>query len=176
MQVSLDAEQWTVHDDTSLLEVLAQVSNKARGRGRIVTSLKIGGRTHTDRDLVPALLARTGKDTGPIEALSSATTDILLGAKDAVTKFGTHLKTEGEAMVRVMRSGAINMCSLDSWLGQLAEYIEITERAHAQQVPGFQLQSLVPWVEQLIEARAIPDPVRMADILEYELVPRIQPS
>src|SRR3954447_6094218 len=73
MHVSLDAEQWAVSDDTSLLEVLAQVSNKAQDRRRIVTSLKIGGRAHSDRDLVPALLARTARESGPVEALSSAT-------------------------------------------------------------------------------------------------------
>lgn len=174
MQVSLDSEQWTVHDNTSLMEVLAQVSDKAQGRRRIVTSLKIGGRLHTDRDLVPALLARTGKDTGPVEATSSATTDILLGAKEAVTRFGILLQSEGLAMVHAMRSGTINMSSLDSWLGRLADYIEFTERAQAHKVPGFHAESLVPWVEQLLEARAIPDLVRMADVLEYELVPRIQ--
>lgn len=174
MQVSLDSEQWTVHDDTSLMEVLAQVSNKAQGRRRIVTSLKIGGRLYTDRDLVPAVLARTGKDTGSVEATSSATTDILLGAKETVAQFGDLLQTEGRAMAHAMRSGTINIASLDSWLGQLADYIEITERAQAHRVPGFHAESLVPWVEQLIEARMIPDLVRMADVLEYELVPRIQ--
>ncbi len=174
MQISLDAEHWTVQDDLSVLEVLAQVSNKARGKGRIVTSLKIGGRYHSDRDLVPAFLARACKDAGPIEARSSATADILLDARASISKFGDMLKQEGEAMARVLRSDAINMPALDGWLGQLAEYMEITERAHAQHVPGFQTESLVPWVEQFIQARAVPDVVRMADILEYELVPRIQ--
>lgn len=174
MHVSLDSEQWMVRDDTSLLEVLAEISNKARGRGHIVTSLKIGGRPHTDRDLVPSLLARTAKDSGPVEAVSSATTDILLGAMEAITKFGALLKTEGEALAHMMRNGTVNMPSVDKWLGQLAEYMEITERAHEQRVPGFHRESLGLWVEQLIEARAIRDLVRMADILEYELVPRIQ--
>ncbi|HJT18921.1 MAG TPA: hypothetical protein VJ746_00530 [Nitrospira sp.] len=174
MQVSLDAEQWTVHDDVSLLEILAQISNRARDKGRIVTALTIGGRKHTDRDLVPGLLARTGKETGPVEAISSNTTDILLNAKDAVSRFGELLKTEGESMARQMRSGTVDLSSLDGWLGQLAEYMEITERAHAQHVPGYPSESLVPWVEQFIEARAIPDFVRMADLLEYEVVPRFR--
>jgi hypothetical protein len=174
MRVSLNTEQWTVRDDTSLLEVLADISNKARGRGHIVTALKIGGRPHTDRDLIPSLLARAAKDSGPVEALSSATTDILLGAKEAVTKFGDHLKTEAATLTRLMRSGTVNMASVDQWLGQLAEYMEITERAQAQQVPGFHQDSLGHWVEQLIDARAIRDLVRMADVLEYELIPRIR--
>jgi hypothetical protein len=173
MHVSLDAEQWAVSDDTSLLEVLAQVSNKAQDRRRIVTSLKIGGRAHSDRDLVPALLARTARESGPVEALSSATTDILSGARPAVMQFGGLLKSEGQALATVLRSGTVNMASVDQWLGQLADYIEITERAQAQHVPGFPLESLAPWVEQFIEARATPDCVRMADLLDYELVPRL---
>src|SRR4051812_18787106 len=118
MRVSLNTEQWTVRDDTSLLEVLADISNRARGRGHIVTALKIGGHAQTDRDLIPSLLARTAKDSGPVEALSCATTDILLGAKEAVTKFGEHLKTEAATLARLLRSGTVNMASVDQWLGQ----------------------------------------------------------
>lgn len=174
MQISLDAERWTVQDDVSLLEALAQVSDKARDRGRIVTSLKIGGRPCTDRELVPELLARTGRDAGSIEASSVSTANIILGAKDAIGEFGEQLKREGASLVELMRSGAINLASVDGWLGNLAEYMEITERAARQLVPGFCQDSLVPWVGQFIEARKIPDIVSMADLLEYELLPRMR--
>ncbi len=123
---------------------------------------------------MPDLLARTGKETGPVEAISSNTADILLSAKDAVLRFGEQLKTEGESMARRLRDGSVNLSSLDGWLGQLAEYMEITERAQAQHVPGFSTESLVPWVEQFMQARAIPDVVCMADLLEYEIVPRLR--
>lgn len=176
MQISLDAERWTVQDDVTLLEALAQVSDKARDKGRVVTSLKIGGRPCTDRELVPELLARAGGETGPIEARSVSTVDIILGAKDVIGEFGEVLKREGASMVEFMRSGAINLASVDSWLGNLAEYIEITEQAARQLVPGFCQDSLVPWVGQFIEARNIPDIVSMADLLQYELLPRIRRS
>jgi hypothetical protein len=176
MQISLDAERWTVGDGTTLLEALAQVSNKARGRGRIVTTLKIGGRLCTDRDLLPEFLARTAREAGSIEAVSTATADILAGAKDTISQFGLLLRREGESMVRHLRTGTAQLSALDTWLGQLAEYMEITERAAEQGVPGFGRDTLVPWAEQLVDARRVPDTVRMADVLEYEILPRISRS
>ena len=73
-----------------------------------------------------------------------------------------------------MRSGTIRLSSLDCWLGKLAEYIEIVERSIEMRIPGIPHDSLVPWTEQFIEAQGIPDIVRMADLLEYELLPRIR--
>jgi hypothetical protein len=173
MEISLDNEQWTVRDDTSLIEALAQLSEKSRGKGRIVTSLRIGGRLCTDRDLVPEFLACSGEETGPVEAISTSAADILLKAQDTIEQFGKLLKHEGETMVLLMRSGTIKLSSLDCWLGKLAEYIEIVERSIEMRIPGIPHDSLVPWTEQFIEARGIPDMVRMADLLEYELLPRI---
>jgi hypothetical protein len=176
MQVSLDAEQWMVRDDVSLLEALAQVSDKARAKGRIVTSLKVGGQYCTDRDLVPKFLSRTGSEAGTIEATSASTGDILMGAKESIDKFGAILRQEGEALAAIMRGGAINMSSVDHWLGQLADYLEITERVAQQRLPGYSSDSLVPWVRLFVEARNVPDIVSMADLLEYELLPRIRRS
>ncbi|HEU4685405.1 MAG TPA: hypothetical protein VFS39_12950 [Nitrospira sp.] len=173
MQVTLDSEHWTVGDDLSLLEVLAQVSDKARGRGRIVTELKIGGRIHTDRDLIPSLLARKGKDAGSVEAVSSTTADLLSGAKDAVSQYGAQLKAEGGRITQVLRTGALALSDLDQWLGQLADYMEITERGAAHRIPGFHSAGLSAWVEHLMDARTHRDCVRMADLLEYELLPRL---
>ncbi len=175
MEISLDNEQWTVRDDISLIEALAQLSEKSRGKGRIVTSLRIGGRLCTDRDLVPEFLACSVEETGPIEASSTSAADILLKAQGTIEQFGKLLKHEGETMVLLMRSGTIRLCSLDCWLGKLAEYIEIVERSIEMRIPRIPHDSLVPWTEQFIEARGIPDIVRMADLLEYELLPRIRP-
>ena len=174
MEISLDDEQWTVRDDTSLIEALAQLSEKSRGKGRIVTSLRIGGRLCTDRDLIPEFLACSVEEAGPVEASSTSAADILLKAQGTIEQFGKLLKDEGDTMVLLMRSGTIRLCSLDCWLGKLAEYIEIVERSIEMRIPGIPHDSLVPWTEQFIEARGIPDIVRMADLLEYELLPRIR--
>ena len=94
MEISLDDEQWTVRDDIFLIEALAQLSEKSRGKGRIVTSLRIGGRLCTDRDLVPEFLACSGEETGSVEASSTSAADILLKAQDTIEQFGKLLKHE----------------------------------------------------------------------------------
>ncbi len=51
MHITLDQEQWQLPDETSVMEVLAAISDKARAQNRIVTSLTIGGKAINDRDL-----------------------------------------------------------------------------------------------------------------------------
>ncbi len=88
MEILLEDEQGTVRDDTSLIEALAQLSEKSRGKRRIVTSLRIGGRLCTDRDLVPEFLACSVEETGPIEASSTSAAHILLKAQGTIEQFG----------------------------------------------------------------------------------------
>jgi hypothetical protein len=61
--------------------------------------------------------------------------------------------------------------SLDRWFGQLADYVELLQ-AGAQSSPAKgDLQTVSFWIQELLEARSIQDPVRIADILEFETIP-----
>ena len=64
MRITLDHDQWDVSDDRPVSEVLTQVSDRAHAQHRIVTSLKLGGRPITDRDLQPTLLNKLLNEVG----------------------------------------------------------------------------------------------------------------
>jgi hypothetical protein len=64
MHITLDGEQWQLPDDTSLMNALAFLSDKAHAQHRIVTSLTVGGRSINDRDLDPVLFESTGTRCG----------------------------------------------------------------------------------------------------------------
>ena len=51
MHITLDEEQWQVSDESSLMEILATISDRAQAQHRMVTSLTIGGKAISDRDL-----------------------------------------------------------------------------------------------------------------------------
>ena len=67
--------------------------------------------------------------------------------------------------------GEERLASLDAWLGKLADYIELVESGR-RTAPSS--KALTPWVQELLEARAERDVVRLADLLEYELIPRLE--
>jgi hypothetical protein len=61
--------------------------------------------------------------------------------------------------------------ALDRWFGQLADYVECLQAAGQGRQAGGDLQAFSSWIQELLDARSIQDPVRVADILEFEILP-----
>lgn len=171
MRITLDQDQWDVSDDQLVSEVLTEVSDRAYAKHRLVTSLKLGGHPITDRDIQPLLLNKLLKEVGPIEASSQNIPEIMRCAAPTITRFATTLKTEAQGFLLPLRVNGVIPSSLDRWFGQLADYVELLQ-AGAQSSPAKGDVQTVPfWIQELLEARSIQDPVRIADILEFEAIP-----
>ncbi|TKB92018.1 MAG: hypothetical protein E8D41_09050 [Nitrospira sp.] len=173
MRITLDQDQWDVSDDQLVGEVLAQVSDRAHARHRLVTSLKLGGRLITDRDLQPMLLGMLLKEVGSIDACSQDIPQIMTNATPTITRFSSTLKAEAQGFLTPLRMNGIIPSALDRWFGQLADYMELLQVAGPSSQAGDDLQALSPWIQDLLDARSIQDPVRIADILEFEILPRL---
>ncbi|MEW6248552.1 MAG: hypothetical protein AB1555_17860 [Nitrospirota bacterium] len=173
MQVILDEERWEIEDGASLMEVLAQVSERTKAKQRIVTGLEIEGRRMTDRDLTPAFLARAAREVGNVRATSQTALEILAGAQASIERFGSLLKTEGRRLVIALREGQGALAPVDTWLGQLADYLEVAEVASHNRSSLAGREALASVLADVMEARAAGDTVRLADLVEYELLPNL---
>lgn len=173
MDIILDEERWQLPDDTSLMEALAQISDKAERKGCFVTSLRIGGRPVTDRDLHPSFLAQNGSKAPTIEAISRSFRSIMSDAAGTMRLFSAQLKRDGEALIAPLRAGRTGFAAVDAWLGRLADYVEIQEAGRAQGLSDGGTTPAVPWIRELVDARHAADSVRLADILEYEFLPTL---
>jgi hypothetical protein len=174
MRVTLDQEQWEVGAGVTLGEVLADVSDRANKRSRIVTALAVDQRPITDRDLDATLLAQPTARFTHLTASSQSMHDIMQSARPSLQRYANEVRTEGSALIEAFRIGRQQIDRLDLWLGKLADYIELMEsaaREPAEVVPG---RTLIPWVQELLEARDVRDTVRIADLLEYEVLPRLE--
>ena len=176
MRITLDQDQWDVSDDQPVSEVLTQVSDRAFARHRLVTSLKLGGRPITDRDLQPTLLRKLLKEVGPIDACSQNIPEVMTNAAPSITRFASTLKAEAQGFLTPLRTSGIIPSALDRWFGQLADYVELLQAAAQSSPAKSELQAFSSWIQELVDARSIQDPVRMADILEFEVLPYLTPS
>jgi hypothetical protein len=95
----------------------------------------------------------------------------MTNATPTITRFSSTLRAQAQGFLTPLRMNGIIPSSLDRWFGQLADYMELLQVAG----PGSQadLQALSPWIQDLLDARSIQDPVRIADILEFEILPRL---
>jgi hypothetical protein len=173
MRITLDQDQWDVSDDQLVCEVLAQVSDRAHARHRLVTSLKLGGRLITDRDLQPMLLGKLLKEVGSVDACSQDIPEIMTNATPTIARFSLTLKAEAQGFLTPLRMNGIIPSALDRWFGQLADYMEHLQVAGPGSQADDDLKALSPWIQDLLDARSIQDPVRIADILEFEILPRM---
>lgn len=174
MLVQLDEETWEVSDTVRLEEVLANLSDRAQAQGRLVTQLLVGNQPMTDRELVPPTLARVASSFGRIEAKSERMDSILQHSAETAKKFGQQIRLQGQQLVEDFRQGKSVMRQLDQWFGQIADYLEWLKTQ--QPTSGSQpeaLQDLSYWVNELMNARQNLDDVRVADVLEYEVIPRL---
>ncbi len=173
MHITLDGEQLQLPDDTSMMNALAALSDRAHAQHRIVTSLTIGGKTISDRDLTPPFLNQQARDVGAMQAVSQSLHTIIIEAKHAIERFAAELRTDGQVLLGPLRSGTAQVGTIDAWLGRLADYTEMLEAGHAQGVEGLSSAGLLPWIQELLGARTTADAIRVADLLEYELLPRL---
>ena len=129
MRITLDQDQWDVGDDQLISEALMQVSDRAHAQHRLVTSLRLGGRPITDRDLQPMLLGKRLKDVGPIDACSQNIPEIMAGAAPAIARFASTLTVEAQGFIAPLRMSGVIPSALDRWFGQLADYMELLQAA-----------------------------------------------
>ncbi len=173
MQVRLDEEIWEMSDELQLERVLADLSDRAQAKGRLVTQLIIGEREMTDRDLIPVTLSQAAGTFGDIAAKSERLEHILHNSRSTARNFGEQLHREARSMVTDFRAGQGNLRLLDQWFGQMADYLEWSEIDQAIGSSDEENVNLSQWVAELIDARQTCDHVRVADLLEYEIIPRL---
>ena len=176
MHITLDGEQWQIPDDTSLMNALAFLSDKAHAQHRIVTSLTIGGKAISDRDLDPAFLNQRGQDVGEVSGRSQSLHAIITDAKQAIDRFAAQLRADGFGLLGPLRSGTGQVGTIGAWLGRLADQTEKLEAGRLQVGAGLSSAPLLPWIQELLGARTFADPIRVADLLEYELLPLLTES
>ena len=173
MHVQLDEELWEMSDSVRLEEVLARISDTAHAKGRLVTDLKVGNQSFTDRDLLPGVLSQPAGTFAKVVATSQAVQTIVNNGAQSAKELGASLKSDGEQLVQAIRRGETQLRSIDEWFGRLADYVEWAEIArslHASQAP---VDSLARWLQETLEARDGGDMVRLADALEFEVIPRL---
>ena len=173
MHITLDGERMELPDDTSMMNALAALSDKAHARHRIVTSLTVGGNPISDRDLTPPFLNQRVRDVGAMQAASQSLHAIIQDAKQAIERFAAELQSDGQVLLAPLRSGTAQVGTIDAWLGRLADYTEMLDAGQTQGVEGLSSAALVPWIQALLGARTTADAIRVADLLEYELLPRL---
>ena len=173
MQIMLDQDHWEVDAPLTMEHVLTEVSERAHAKARIVTKLQLDQRTITDRDLDPAFLAESVVRFRQLTAVSQPMPELIQAAEGSIRKYAETLCTEGTALLSPLRFGPWPLSTLDAWLGRLADYLEFVDGASATMETGTGASAMAPWVQQLLEARAARDLVRLADLLEYEILPRL---
>lgn len=173
MQITLDQDHWEVDAPLTMEQVLTELSERAHARARIVTKLQLDHRTITDRDLDPVFLAESVQRFRQLTAVSQPMPDLIKAAEGSIRKYAETLRTDGTALLSPLRFGPLPLSTLDAWLGQLADYLEFVEGTSATRQVGTGVSTVVPWVQQLLEARAARDVVRVADLLEYEILPQL---
>ena len=174
MQVQLDEDIWEVSDRAQLGEVLANLSDRAQAKGCLVTELKVGNQKMTDRELVPPTLAQVASSFGSIAAVSKRVETIVQYSKETGKKFGEQLRVQGQKFVDDFRQGHGKIRHLDQWFGQMADYLEWLQIHESVEIKKPEVpQDLSFWITELLNAREIEDEVRIADMLEYEVIPRL---
>ncbi len=174
MHVQLDEEIWEVGDRVQLGEVLANLSDRAQAKGCLVTELIVGNRKMTDRELVPPTLAQVASSFGSIAAVSKHVETIVQYSEKTGKQFGEQLRVQGQKFVDTFRQGHGNFHQLDQWFGQIADYLEWLQIHESVGLKKPETtQDLLFWVNELLNAREIEDEVRIADMLEYEVIPRL---
>ena len=174
MHVKLDQDQWEASAEATLREVLAEISDRAHARSRIVTKLQLDQRAITDRDFDDRLLAESASRYASVTAVSQSMHDIEHDAWIAAQRYARFLHAEGTAFVDAWRAGRPQQQALDLWLGKLADYLEFAEgpRSSFRRSEGVPTP-LTPWLQELLKAREQQDLVLIADLLEYEILPRL---
>lgn len=173
MNIQLDSEQWQVVSTATLGDILTDLSERAHAQARIVTTIMLDHRRITDRDIDPSLLQESSANYRELVATSATQQEIIESAHGAIERYRRLVVDEGTSLANQFRMGGQDLSSFDVWLGKVADAVEIIENGQKQpgtESPG---QVIAGWIEELLAARRLHDTVRMADLLEYEILPRI---
>lgn len=173
MNIQLDNEQWQAVSTATLGDILADLSERAHARSRIVTTVMLDSRRITDRDIDPHLLQQPSARYRELVATSATQPELLESARGAIERYRRVVAAEGTSLANQFRMGAQDLSAFDVWLGKVADALEIIENGQKQlgtKSPG---HAIAGWIEELLAARHTRDTVRMADLLEYEILPRI---
>lgn len=173
MHITLDDDQWVAATDASLGEVFAELSERAHAKARIVTTLTLDHRRLTDRDLEPKLLQEPSAKFDRLAATSLTQEEIVLAARGTIDRYREILVQEGNSLARQFRSGMQDLSLLDRWLGKVADLLELMGHNTPHPAPDGDVCVMAKWIEELLGARDLGDTVRMGDLLEYELLPRL---
>lgn len=173
MNIQLDSEQWQVVSTATLGDILTDLSERAHAQARIVTTIMLDHRRITDRDIDPSLLQESSANYRELVATSATQQEIVESASSAIDRYRGLVVAEGTALVSQFRMGAQDLSSFDVWLGKVADVVEILENRSKQLGTDSPGQVIAKWIEELLAARHVYDTVRMADLLEYEVLPRI---
>ncbi len=173
MRVTLDQEQWDIGEAATLGEVLAEVSDRAQAKSRIVTSLQLDRRSISDRDLDAVFLREPAKKYSELTAASLSRHELARSVRHSAERYAQVLHEEGRSLAGSFRAGECQVGRLDLWLGKLADYLELVEGAGTVFSGGRDAKPFSAWVRDLLDARAGQDIVMMADLLEYEILPRL---
>lgn len=172
MLVQLDEETWEVNNTVRLEEVLANLNDRAEAQGRLVTQLLVGNRPMTDRELVPPTLSQMASSFGSIVAQSERMESLVQQSEKTGKQFGQQLRSHAQEVLVDFRQGRGSMRQLDQWFGQVADYLEWTAILQSMVgSPSNDSNHLSGWVHELVTARQNLDNVRVADMLEYEVIP-----
>ncbi|GJL62321.1 MAG: hypothetical protein NPIRA04_09750 [Nitrospirales bacterium] len=173
MQVQLDEEVWEMSDTVRLEEVIARVSDMAHDRGCLVTNLTVGSRSYTDRDLVPSVLSQVAGPLGNVVATSQPLQSIVASGVASAQEYGRSLQADGDQLVQAFRRGEKRFRQLDEWFGRLADYVEWVELTRTVESTVVKSDSMVNWLQEVLDARERTDIVGLADLLEFEIMPRL---
>ncbi len=173
MQVRLDHEQWEADGQATMAQVLADVSERAHAKARIVTSLTVDQRVISDRDLDDVFLGEAAIRYARLVACSQSQEELMQAAQASIGKFAAEIRQEGSALVGRFRRGEEPWGQLDLWMGKLADYVELRE-LQASDPTG--KNSPAAFVQDLLKARSAKDTMLIADVLEYDLLAHIVAS
>ena len=173
MYITLDNDQWKAAHSSTLGEILADLSERAHAQLRIVTTVTLDRRRITDRDIDPMLLQESSGNYRELIATSATQQAILESAQGAIDRFRELVVEEGTSLVGQLRLGVQDLSLLDLWLGKVADVVEIIGNGPKQLGTESPAHVVAGWMEEFLEARRLRDTVRMADLLEYEVLPRL---
>jgi hypothetical protein len=173
MHITLDDEQWQAATNATLGDIFTELSERAHAKSRIVTTMLLDQRRITDRDIDAHLLQESSTQFSDLVATSATQQDILEAARGSTARYSQLVAKEGTSLADRFRSGMQDLSSLDLWLGKVADVLELMENSRPGQAADQKGTSLAAWVEELLEARSHHDMVRIADLLEYEILPRL---
>jgi hypothetical protein len=173
MHVKLDDDQWLAEANATLGDIFTELSDRAHAQSRIVTTMMLDERRITDRDIDTQLLKEPSARFSDLVATSATQQDIVEAARGSIERYRQHVMQEGHALVSRLRLGPEDFSPLDRWLGKVADILELQENNPGDPAADAGARTIAGWIEQFLEARHRRDTVRMADVLEYEILPRL---